>query len=220
MPRAQGPIRYIEHRTPIKDETGKYVIHPQFVNKDVYDFKDMKTGMRSHSQMSPTQFVAASTAIEDETLSALADGREVKIGDMFIVRPKVDLKVHKDADGKEYRKVFHEGDRIPASEVVCVGVDVRPTKAFVKAFLRQRHLTCMHDPWKGVRPQGDTAHELARITKYCQEHGFITVKNYRMMSGVSDYHARHLLDSFCEGEFPKMTKEKAGGTFVYRRIGV
>ena len=60
--------------------------------------------------MSPTQFVAASTAIEDETLSALADGMEVKIGDMFIVRPKVDLKVHKDADGNEYRKVFHEGD--------------------------------------------------------------------------------------------------------------
>ena len=101
-----------------------------------------------------------------------------------------------------------------------MGVDVRPTKAFVKAFLTQRHLTCMHDPWKGGRPQGDTAHELARITKYCQEHGFITVKNYRMMSGVSDCHARHLLDSFCEGEFPKMTKEKAGGTFVYRRIGV
>lgn len=31
MPRATGPIGYIEHRSPMKDETGKYLIHPQFV---------------------------------------------------------------------------------------------------------------------------------------------------------------------------------------------
>ena len=46
MPRATGPIGYIEHRSPMKDETGKYLIHPQFVYRDVYDFKNMRDGMR------------------------------------------------------------------------------------------------------------------------------------------------------------------------------
>ena len=85
MPRSKGPIGYIEHRSPMKDETGEYLIHPQFVTKDISDFKDMKTGMRSHNQMTPAQFVAAIDAIEDEMLYALSMGMEVKIGNMFIV---------------------------------------------------------------------------------------------------------------------------------------
>ena len=38
MPRATGPIGYIEHRSPRKDE---YIIHPQFVQKEMYDAEKM-----------------------------------------------------------------------------------------------------------------------------------------------------------------------------------
>lgn len=41
MPKANGSIHYVEHRSPMKDETGEYLVHPQFVYSDVYDFKDM-----------------------------------------------------------------------------------------------------------------------------------------------------------------------------------
>ena len=41
MPRATGPIGYIEHRSPRKDENGKYIIHPQFVQKEMYDAEKM-----------------------------------------------------------------------------------------------------------------------------------------------------------------------------------
>lgn len=46
MPRSKGPIGYIEHRSPMKDETGEYLIY--------------------------SQFVAAIDAIEDEMLYALS----------------------------------------------------------------------------------------------------------------------------------------------------
>ena len=121
MPRSKGPIGYIEHRSPMKDETGEYLIHPQFVTKDIYDFKDMKTGMRSHNQMTPAQFVAAIDAIEDEMLYALSMGMEVKIGNMFIVRPKLAVRRHRDDDGNEYRKPYHVGDLIPSNEVEFAG---------------------------------------------------------------------------------------------------
>lgn len=41
MPRATGPIGYVEHRSPRKDENGKYIIHPQFVQKEMYDAEKM-----------------------------------------------------------------------------------------------------------------------------------------------------------------------------------
>ena len=134
MPRATGPIGYIEHRSPKKDETGKYLIHPQFVYKDVYDFKDMRDGMRQHYQMATPQFLAAIQSIKDETMMALSQGKEVKVGDMFIIKPKLKLKDHKDADGNIYHKVYHEGDLIPASEVEIGGFEVRTTREFDKEF--------------------------------------------------------------------------------------
>ncbi len=134
MPRATGPIGYIEHRSPMKDETGKYLIHPQFVYRDVYDFKNMRDGMRQHHQMATSQFLAAIQSIKDETMMALSSGMEVKIGDMFIIKPKLKLRDHKDADGNIYHKVYHEGELIPASEVVIDGFEVKTTREFDKEF--------------------------------------------------------------------------------------
>ena len=37
MARATGSINYLEHRTPLKDESGKYQIHPMFVKRDIVD---------------------------------------------------------------------------------------------------------------------------------------------------------------------------------------
>lgn len=96
MPKATGSIHYIEHRSPMKDETGEYLIHPQFVYSDIYDFKDMTKGMRHHHQMTPAQFVAAIESIKDETMLALSQGMEVKIGNMLVIRPKLKLREHKD----------------------------------------------------------------------------------------------------------------------------
>ena len=53
------------------------MIHPQFVYKDVYDFKDMRDGMRQHYQMATPQFLAAIQSIKDETMMALSQGKEV-----------------------------------------------------------------------------------------------------------------------------------------------
>ena len=51
MARATSSINYLEHRTPLKDESGKYQIHPMFVKRDtiaqklscIYFFYDEKS---------------------------------------------------------------------------------------------------------------------------------------------------------------------------------
>ena len=120
---------------------------------------------------------------------------------MLVIRPKLKLREHKDENGNYYHKVYHEGERIPASEVVCSGFEVRTTKEFDKDFFIEYDSKC------------------SRITNYCKEHGFITVKNFRLLLGVADYHARQVLDGYCEGDFPKMVREKVGATYLYRVIG-
>lgn len=220
MPRATGPIHYVEHRSPMKDETGEYLIHPQFVSNDTYEFKDMTEDMRKHHQMVPSQFLAAIQSIKDEVLWALSEGKDVKVGDMFVIRPKLGFVEHEDENGNPYHKVYHEGDRIPANEVRVVGFDVRTTKEFYREFRIHHNRGCSRHQWKGSAPAGDAAKELVKITNYCKEHGYITVKDFRSMTGASDYRARQVLDGYCEGDFPKMTREKAGGTYIYRRVGV
>lgn len=220
MPRATGPIHYIEHRSPMKDETGEYLIHPKFVNNDVFDFKDMTEAMRSDHQMAPSQFVAAMESIKDETLWALADGKDVRIGDMLIIRPKLGFVEHEDEQGNPYHKVYHEGDKIPASEVCVVGFEVKTTKEFNKEFYRKYDRGCSRHQWKGSMPAKESSEELVLITNHCKQHGFITVKDFRRLTGCSDYHAREVLNGYCECPFPKMTCEKVGNAYVYRRMGV
>ena len=48
MVRATGSINYLEHRTPLKDESGKYQIHPMFVKQDVVDREKMEKRVRDH----------------------------------------------------------------------------------------------------------------------------------------------------------------------------
>ena len=54
--KASEVIANLQRRFP--NETGKYLIHPQFVYRDVYDFKDMRDGMRQHYQMATPQFLS------------------------------------------------------------------------------------------------------------------------------------------------------------------
>lgn len=58
MPRATGPIGYIEHRSPRKDENGKYIIHPQFVQKEMYDAEKMAHDSQGRCMTNGAQFVS------------------------------------------------------------------------------------------------------------------------------------------------------------------
>ena len=65
MPRATGPIGYIEHRSPQQDANGKYIIHPQFVQKDVYDLDDMMSDSQGRCMVNHAQFISVENTMED-----------------------------------------------------------------------------------------------------------------------------------------------------------
>ena len=65
MARATGSITYLEHRTPLKDESGKYQIHPMFVKRDIVDQEKMEKRVRDHCAMNVSSFISALETLED-----------------------------------------------------------------------------------------------------------------------------------------------------------
>lgn len=215
MARATGPIGYLEHRTPYKDESGKYTIHPMFVKRDTFDMKQMTEAIKHHCLMQGSAFVQAMETIEDETLLALKEGNEVRLGDMLIIRPKLRVLVHKDADGKEWRKTYHEGDLIPANEVEICGLDIQPTKEFLQRFMRNNR-GCSRSVWNVKMPPKDADSEFADIVSICTKQGYITVKDMMRHFGVTRYHASKVLEGLCEEPAARMTWTKEGPVKLYR----
>ncbi len=215
MARATGSIHYLEHTTPVKDESGKFTIHPMFVKNDTMDMENMKSVLKQHSVMNANVFEQAIETAEDEILLALKDGKEVRLGDMFVIRPKLRVRRHKDENGNEVKKVYHEGEHIPANEVEVYGIDVQPTKVFEKKFLRER-LECSRQ-WWGVKAQPKEAdEEFDGIKNICENQGYITVKDMIRHFGVTRYHACKVLDGMCEEPDARMVSTKEGPVRLYR----
>lgn len=208
----------MEHVTPIKDESGKNIIHPMFVKNDTTDMEKMMESLRRHCVMNPSTFTQAMDTAEDEILSALMEGNEVRLGDMFVIRPKLKVVQHEDKEGNSWRKTYHEGDLIPANEVSVCGIDIQPTKEFVKEFLL-RNPACSRQ-WWGVKAQPKEADaEFADIKAICEQQGYITVKDMVRHFGVTRYHACKVLDGMCEEPDARMTSVKEGTIRLYRLRG-
>lgn len=46
------------------DETGKHLVHPQFVNNGIHDFAAMTRSVAEHRLLGSPQFIAAIDALE------------------------------------------------------------------------------------------------------------------------------------------------------------
>lgn len=215
MARATGSINYLEHRTPFKDESGKYQIHPMFVKRDIIDQEKMEKHVRDHCAMNVSSFISALETLEDETLYALADGNEVRVGDMFIVKPKLGVVKHKDKEGNEWKKTYHEGDLIPANEVAVCGLEIQPTKEFLER-LKRRSNGCSRQYWNVKFAPKEADQEFADIVEICQQQGYITVKDMIRKFGVTRYHANKVLNDLCEEPAARMYATKEGPVTLYR----
>lgn len=216
MPRAKGPIGYIEHRSPQKDESGKYIIHPQFVQKDLYDEEQMCDDSQGRCMANRSQFLSSIGAIEELSLQALGMGNAVRIGDICTIRPKLRVRHHKDENGVESKKTYYDGELIPANEVEVCGFDIQPTKEFMERFSRNYYNGCSRQMWSLRMPAASHDKEMAFVQRMCEQQGYVTVKDFVSEFGVSKYHARKVLDGYCEMPAGWLRVTKEGPVILYR----
>ena len=188
MARATGSINYLEHRTPLKDESGKYQIHPMFVKQDIVDREKMEKRVRDHCAMNVSSFISALETLEDETLYALAEGN---------------------------KRTYHEGDLIPANEVDICGLEIQPTKEFLERLKRHSN-GCSRQYWSVKSTPKEADKEFADIVEICQQQGYITVKDMIREFGVTRYHANKVLNDLCEEPAARMYATKEGPITLYR----
>ncbi len=220
-----GPIGYIEHRSPMKDEGGRYLIHPQFVYTGCVWFQEnMRDGMRQHYQNGySSSFWQPSSLSRMRRWWHFSSGMEVKIGDMFIIKPKLKLRDHKDDDGNIYHKVYHEGELIPANEVVIEGFEVKTTREFDKEFFCQLWWNCRFIiPWKVSFPpkefgSGNYWTSPTSAKSMAAYHG----RYFMPSSMVLPVSCPKVLSGYCEGQVPEDDSWAwRQNRSIYRRIGV
>ncbi len=216
MPRANGPIGYIEHRSPQKDENGEYIIHPQFVQRELYDLDHMAKDSQGRCMANRAQFFSVMSSVEDLVLRALGDGKAVRLGDICTIRPKLCVRRHEDKNGMEYRKTFHEGDRIPANEVQVCGFEIQPTKEFMDAFSIHHYRGCSRSVHHLKMPAASEDKEKAYVIDQCKRQGYVTVNDFVSHFGVSKYHARKVLSGYCEMPAGWLRCYKQGPMMLYR----
>lgn len=65
-------------------------------------------------------------------------------------------------------------------------------------------------------PSASEDKEAAYVLKTCKEQGFITVKDFIRHFGVTKYHARKVLDGYCEMPAGRLGAAKKGGMMIYK----
>jgi hypothetical protein len=209
-------LTYVEVRNPHPEADGKYACHPCHVGITMSE-KEVAEGIRRNVWANTPQLQASLAAIREATVEQLLCNRPVRVGDMFIVRPRLRLRRHKDAQGRPYSRKYGVGEPIPADEIVFDGLCVRATKAFAAEIGRLVTGFVRLPSAPPVAPMG-TAEPLEAATELCRREGYCTVRSLHYALGVSLYKSRKLLEGFCRGDHAPLDRSRAGSVMVYRAV--
>lgn len=171
--------RYIMEEMPDMQKTGKRITYPKFAQIDNASIKELAKRVSDVSGFSAGNIegVLLQTAIEMAHL--MAGGRSVKIDGIGTFTPSLILGRDKEreevGEGKEHRN---------AQSIFVGGVNFRVDRTMLRNINERCRLE--RAPWKPQRSSQKFTPEqrLALAVKYLEEHSFLTVHEYRKMTGL------------------------------------
>lgn len=171
--------RYIMEEMPDLQKTGKRITYPKFARIDNADIKELAKRVGDVSGFSPGDIegVLLQTAIEMAHL--MAEGRSVKINGIGTFTPSLTLgrdKEREDAEGG--------GKHRNAQSIFVGGVNFRVDRTMIRNISERCRLE--RAPWKPQRSSQKFTpkQRLALALKYLDEHPFLTVREYRRITGL------------------------------------
>ena len=75
---------------------------------------------------------------------------------------------HKDKNGIEWKRTYHEGDLIPANEVDICGLEIQPTKEFLERLKRHSN-GCSRQYWSVKSTPKEQQRIVAQIEKLFEQ---------------------------------------------------
>lgn len=171
--------RYIMEEMPDIQKTGKRITYPKFARIDNISTKELSRRISDVSSFSPGDIEGILLQAGIEMAYLMAEGHSVKIDGIGTFTPS--LTLYKDKEREE----AEEGGKHRNAQSILVGnVNFRVDKAM----LRHINSRCQLEraPWKRQSSSQKFTPEqrLAMAVKYLDAHPFLTVREYRRLTGL------------------------------------
>ena len=201
MPRKTDGMPFELHPRPTKGKDGKPLLYARPAAPQKRTIKDVKNFCALRGVNSGIIDVAFETFI-DVCSRWLAEGYRVETP-LGTFSPKIKLEGD-----------FTEPSKVQGKDVKYVGIDITPSKRFVKEV--RIHQKGFH---RKVNQVGNAQmHDeafMAEALRRSMKAGFTTIRTFMAVSGLKYHSAQRYLDHLCLGENPILKQQKIGGSYHY-----
>ncbi|MCR4919572.1 MAG: hypothetical protein K5928_07150 [Prevotella sp.] len=203
MPRKEDGMFFEVHPAPLKDKLGRNYIYVRPYGLQRVSQDELDTHCASHYSVPPGEMKRVLGIFMQAVAGWLADGRRVETP-FGSFAPKIGLHSEKTT-----------ADRVAGTDVELQGIEFTPTRRFVELVAESVNGFRPIDNPDTQQLAADTAHLDRALGRCMAESGYATVKSFMRHSGLRYHSARRQLDSWCEGDCPRLLCTRLGGTRVY-----
>ena len=201
MPRKTDGMPFELYTRPTNGEDGKPLLYVRPVAPYKRTMKDVENYSGYRGINKGTVDIAFETFIE-VCSEWLAEGYRVETP-IGTFAPKIKL------EGE-----FTDPAKVKGKNVKFVGIELTPSKRFVKAVERQQRGFYKKESNVGSTQMHDEAF-MADALQRAMSPGFTTIRVFMRHARLKYHSAQRYLDGLCSGEHPKLKRMKYGATFHY-----
>lgn len=201
MPRKTDGMPFELHPRPTKGKDGKPLLYARPAAPYKRTMKDVKDFCAIRGVNAGTIDVAFETFI-DVCSRWLAEGYRVETP-LGTFSPKIKLEGD-----------FTDPSEVQGKDVKYVGIDITPSKRFVKEVrIRQKGFYRKANQVGNAQMHDDAF--MAEALRRSMKAGFTTIRTFMAVSGLKYHSAQRYLNKLCLGENPILKQQKIGGSYHY-----
>lgn len=164
---------------PDINKTGERILYPRLAIVSQTSTEELVREITSGSSFTPGDVEGLLVQLSVEIARQLSQGRSVKLDGIGVFTPSLALR-----EGKEREEATEEGERRNAQSIMVGNVNFRVDKSLLRSVNGRCRLE--RAPWKSGRSSRKFTEEQrqALAVKYLEEHPYLTVADYRTLTGL------------------------------------
>ncbi len=202
-------LDYGVYKSAIKGKDGEalYHVRSRILQKTV-KFEDFCDQIQTNNGATKSDVKGVLEAIVNESAQLLASNHRVHLMGLGYLTLKISLR---------NKKFVGDPKAIRSNDVYVSGVDFQPEKSFVKKCMHQSQQ--FQQVTRDFNPAPDESTLRKKLYEYFSENGFITVKLFADLFGISTKRARTMLTGMSTGDNARLQVKNAGRLKLFYPFG-
>ena len=206
MPRKKEGFRYEVHPTPAKGKDGGNIVYARPAKGLKMDIDEVDDYCAAHHSLKSGEL-------------RLVMGEFLKVAAMLMAQGyRIDTPIGSFAPKLALKREITNPDDVRNSDVMLDGVDYIPGKHWNDAIGKWLFDGFVRVQTPNTQELMKDAEHLEQSLRKCLRQGYVTVKSFSCLTGLSDYSARKQLEAWTKGDTPKLMKTRMGQTYIYTEI--